>query len=372
MPIKMLSSSILSEAVKQKASDIHFIPIKKGGVVQFRIDERLMEYKFLTHEEYLRIISHFKFTARMDIGEHRKPQSGAMDAMINNESIHLRLSSIPSAFNESLVIRILPQQETLTIGELSLFPHILHQLLILIKRSSGLLLFTGPTGSGKTTILYTLLQHLQHHFKRQVVTLEDPVERKVDSFLQMEINEKAGVTYGEGFKSLLRHDPDVIMIGEIRDKATARIVIRAALTGHLVLSTMHAADCLGCIERLREFGIREAELKQTLMGVVSQRLISVPCPFCGDDCHDICFKSRTFRRAGIYEMLSGNDLDAAINKTIKNAYSVQPFYKSLSYYFNHAFAAGFVTKESYEKWMGGQSDVYEKKVEKSLPRSLSL
>jgi competence protein ComGA len=352
LPIKMLSSSILSEAVKQKASDIHFIPIKKGGVIQFRIDERLLEFKSLTEEEYLRVISHFKYSARMDIGEYRKPQSGAMDAMVNNENIHLRFSSIPSAFNESLVIRILPQQETLSIDELSLFPQTLQHLLLLIKRSSGLLLFTGPTGSGKTTILYTLLQFLQNQYKRQIVTLEDPVERKVDSFLQMEINEKAGVTYGEGFKSLLRHDPDVIMIGEIRDEAAARLVIRASLTGHLVLSTMHAADCLGCIERLREFGIQEAELKQTLMGVVSQRLISIPCPYCGDDCKSFCFKSRSYRRAGLYEILHGKELETALRLQASDSSSA-PIYKSLSYYFNHAFATGFITKESYEKWMGG-------------------
>ncbi|MBY6035515.1 GspE/PulE family protein [Fictibacillus nanhaiensis] len=369
MPIKTLGSSILHEAVTQDASDIHFIPIRKGGVVQFRIDERLLHYKTLSQEEYIRVISHFKYSARMDIGEQRKPQSGAMDTMINNESIHLRLSSIPSAFNESLVIRILPQQETLSISELSLFPHELKKLISLIKRSSGLLLFTGPTGSGKTTILYSLLQHLQKNYKRQVITLEDPVERKVDSFLQMEINEKAGVTYGEGFKSLLRHDPDVIMIGEIRDEATARLVIRASLTGHLVLSTMHASDCLGCIERLREFGIREAELRQTLMGIVSQRLISIPCRFCGDDCHDFCFKSRTFRRAGIYEMLSNQDLEAAIEKT---SIALPSFYKSLSYYFNHAYAAGFITKESYEKWMGGHSGVQDQTLEKSGTGSFSL
>lgn len=369
MPIKSLGRSILHEAAAQNASDIHFIPIKKGGVVQFRIDERLLEYRTLQAEEYVRIISHFKYLARMDIGEHRKPQSGAMDTMINNINLHLRLSAIPSAFNESLVIRILPQQETLSIHELSLFPQVLQKLILLIKRSNGLLLFTGPTGSGKTTMLYSLLQYLQYHYKRQVVTLEDPVERKVDSLLQMEINEKAGVTYGEGFKSLLRHDPDVIMIGEIRDEAAARLVIRASLTGHLVLSTMHAADCMGCIERLREFGIREAELKQTLMGVVSQRLISVPCRYCGDYCDDFCFKSRTFRRAGIYEILSSKDLETAIHT---NGHPVMPFYKNLSYYFNHAFAAGFMTKESYEKWMGGQYHVQEETVEKSRARSFSL
>jgi competence protein ComGA len=367
LPIKILGSSILHDAITQNASDIHFIPIKKGGVVQFRIDERLLEYRSLNFEEYVRVISHFKYSARMDIGEHRKPQSGAMDVLVNNTNVHLRLSSIPSAFNESLVIRILPQQESFSINELTLFPHALQKLIFLIKRSSGLLLFTGPTGSGKTTMLYSLLQYMQQHYKRQVVTLEDPVERKVDTFLQMEINEKAGVSYGDGFKSLLRHDPDVIMIGEILDEAAARLVIRASLTGHLVLSTMHASDCMGCIERLREFGIREAELKQTLMGVVSQRLISLPCRFCGDNCTDLCFKLRTFRRAGIYEILSNHDLEIAY----KENHTGSPFYKSLSYYFNHAFAAGFVTKESYERWMGGGS-VQEEEVEKIFARNFSI
>lgn len=368
MPIKMLGTSILHDAAVQKASDIHLIPIKKGGIVQYRIDDRLIEYKTLSQEEYIRVIAHFKYSARMDIGEQRKPQSGAMDIMIDNVSVHLRLSTIPSAFNESLVIRLLPQQETLSLHELSLFPHVLQKLICLIKRSSGLLLFTGPTGSGKTTILYSLLHHLQKHYKRQVVTLEDPVERKVDSFLQMEINEKAGITYGEGFRSLLRHDPDVIMIGEIRDESTARLVIRASLTGHLVLSTMHASDCMGCIERLREFGIQESELNQTLMGVVSQRLISVPCRFCGDDCYDFCFKSRSYRRTGMYEMLSNHELELALNMTKQ----LKPHYKSLPYYFNHAYAAGFITKESYEKWMGGEIKVEEQRLESGFSRNISL
>lgn len=145
----MLGTSILHDAAVQKASDIHLIPIKKGGIVQYRIDDRLIEYKTLSQEEYIRVIAHFKYSARMDIGEQRKPQSGAMDIMIDNVSVHLRLSTIPSAFNESLVIRLLPQQETLSLHELSLFPHVLQKLICLIKRSSGLLLFTGPTGSGK-------------------------------------------------------------------------------------------------------------------------------------------------------------------------------------------------------------------------------
>jgi competence protein ComGA len=372
LPIKMLSHSILTEAVKQRASDIHFNPLKRGGVVQFRIDDRVMEFRTLTEEEYLRIISHFKYSAKMDIADHRKPQSGAMDTTINNENVHLRLSALPSAYNESLVIRILPQQETLSMNELSLFPHILQELLSLIRRPSGLLLFTGPTGSGKTTILYTLLQLIQQQYKRQVVTLEDPVERKVDTFLQMEINEKAGVTYGEGFKSLLRHDPDVIMIGEIRDEATARLVIRASLTGHLVLSTMHAADCLGCIERLREFGIGAPEIKQTLMGVVSQRLITLVCPFCGNKCHDFCFKARTYRRSGIYEMLHGEDLDAFLLEDTITGKQQPHSYRSLPYYFNQAFAAGFITKDSYERWMGGLSSDSISKMETIIPRSLSL
>jgi competence protein ComGA len=372
LPIKMLVHSILCEAIRQKASDIHFIPLKEGGIVQFRVDERLLEFKTLTQEEYLRIISHFKYSAKMDIGDQRKPQSGAMDAIIDNTSIHFRISALPSAYNESLVIRIHPQQETLSLSELSLFPSTLQQLLFLIKRSSGLILFTGPTGSGKTTILYTLLQYIQQQYKRQVVTLEDPVERKMDAFLQMEINEKAGVTYGEGFKSLLRHDPDVIMIGEIRDDDTARLVVKASLTGHLVLSTMHAADCYGCIERLKEFGICPSDLKQTLMGIVSQRLISVVCPFCGNKCENFCFKAREYRRAGIYEILSGLELEEALEKGNKEKHNFSCSFKSLSYYFNQAYAAGFITEQSYERWMGGQHAEPIPNMEARLSGSLSL
>ncbi|MFC7370412.1 competence type IV pilus ATPase ComGA [Fictibacillus iocasae] len=352
MSIETICRELVDSAMAVKASDIHFIPKKLEGIVQFRVDDRLIEMKKYPYPIFRRMLSHYKFMARMDVGELRRPQSGAMDITSRSQTTHLRLSSIPSAYHESLVIRILPHGQFLSMDELSLFTSQMHTLSRLIKRASGLILFTGPTGSGKTTLLYSMLHHLQHVMNRQIVTLEDPVERKVDTFLQMEINEKAGVTYGEGFKSILRHDPDVIMIGEIRDSHTAELVVNASLSGHLVLSTLHASDCCGALLRLKEFGIGKSELRQTLLGIASQRLVSLVCPFCEGNCSGFCFTRRKHRRSGVYEILSGFELDQCWRAILNNEKMTATSYRRLSYYMKHGHAMGFIQDDSYIRWGG--------------------
>lgn len=306
----------------------------------------------LSYGYFERLISHFKFLSGLDIGEKRRPQNGSMDIMIQQKILHLRLSTLPSAYTESLAIRLLPQEETIDMHHLSLFPESVDQLCNLMVRASGLILFTGPTGSGKTTILYSLLQYIQSQMKRQIVTLEDPVEKKVDSFLQMEINEKAGITYGEGFKSILRHDPDVIMIGEIRDEETAKLVLRASLTGHLVLSTVHARDSVGCLYRLLELGFTYRELEQTLLGVVSQRLVLTKCPYCKEECHPVCFRRRKMKRMGVYEVLAERDLENVLRWMEGASFGDHVKYKTIKHYIQQGIALGFLPESSYEKWIG--------------------
>lgn len=336
------SENLISKALSLNATDVHVIPRIRTSTIQARVDQRLITLEEVPISQSTRLISHFKFLAGMDIGEKRKPQNGSIHHYLpSKENVHLRLSTLPSAYNEALAIRILPQKNFDHYDQLSIFPKPLEKICDLLNQRQGLLLFVGPTGSGKTTLLYSLLQQAQFRSKRQIITLEDPIEKRIDQFLQIEINEPAGVTYLDGFKSILRHDPDVIMIGEIRDESTAHLAIRAALTGHLVLSTLHAKDTIGCIYRLLEFGLKLEELKQTLLGVVSQQLCDLICPFCGVDCTIQCMLRRNNRRMGIYEALLGEDLEKVMVE-IQQKSDHETRFPKLNDYLIRAAALGFV------------------------------
>lgn len=238
--VEQKSRFLLTEALRTGASDVHFIPRKENTLIRYRIDGVLVNQDTISKRLAEKLASHFKFLAGMDIGEKRRPQNGALDFRNDDRYVNLRLSTLPTPFGESLAMRILPQYQNYSLSKLSLFPQMNIQLLSLIDPSDGFILVTGPTGSGKTTLLYSLLHEASNRFDRQIVTFEDPIEIKSDRFVQMEVNEKAGITYAEGFKSILRHDPDVIMIGEIRDAETAQLAVRAAMTGHSVLPKQRA------------------------------------------------------------------------------------------------------------------------------------
>ncbi|WP_372508716.1 competence type IV pilus ATPase ComGA [Pseudalkalibacillus decolorationis] len=355
--VESKSESLLKRAISMGATDLHIVPQRRSSLIQVRINQRLypLEEVPLIYSE--RLISHFKFLAAMDIGEKRKPQNGAIHHYLPvNGNVHLRLSTLPSAYNEALAIRILPQEDNTHYTNLSIFPNVLEQVYSLLLRPQGLLLFAGPTGSGKTTLMYSLLKETQLYKKRQVITLEDPIEKKMDTVLQIEINEPAGVTYLEGFKSILRHDPDVIMIGEIRDEATAQLAIRASLTGHLVLSTLHAKNTIGCLYRLNEFGIHIEDLRQTLLGIVSQRLYELKCPHCGNACSLFCMMRRQQRRMGVYELLNGQLLQNVMNM-IQAKKPITVSFPKLDDYFHRAVAMDYIsapfsdtsTEHGYEK-----------------------
>lgn len=249
--IQQLAERILADATQKGASDIHIIPRGKDTAIKFRLGNKLLQRLVLEISDSERLVSHFKFIASMDIGNKRRPQSGAYAYQYNGNMVGLRISTLPASKSESMVIRILPQQDLSPNFQLSLLPSTSRKLISLMKHAHGLIILTGPTGSGKTTTLYSLLSESSQVINRNVITLEDPIEKLNETVLQIQVNEKAGVSYAAGLKAILRHDPDIIMVGEIRDGETAEIAVRAALTGHLVLSTMHTRDAkepsIGCL-----------------------------------------------------------------------------------------------------------------------------
>ncbi|WLR49769.1 competence type IV pilus ATPase ComGA [Bacillus tianshenii] len=307
--IEKLSLHILESALSSNASDIHFTPSSEKTTVSFRIDGRLYQHSSLGIETTNKLVSHYKFISGMDIGERRRPQSGALMSIVKHERVYLRFSSLPTVHgNEGLVIRLIPQNRQISLKQIALFPNDLKHLLRLLHVPNGLFLITGPTGSGKTTTLYALLKAASEQFHAQILTLEDPVERYDPAFTQVQMNEKAGLTYEAGIMAAMRHDPDVLVIGEIRDAQTAKMAVRAAYTGHLVISTLHTKRAVEAVYRLLELGVPRVDLEQTLVGVAAQELVELQCPFCSEVCSVHCRKLRGGRRAGIFELLMDQSL----------------------------------------------------------------
>ncbi|MFV8826624.1 competence type IV pilus ATPase ComGA [Alkalihalobacterium sp. APHAB7] len=347
--IEHKSTYILNEAARRKASDIHIVPNRVDAYIYLRIHQNLQFFEKISVKVCEKLISHFKFSAAMDIGEKRKPQNGSLEFIFQSRRISLRLSTIPTPFQESLVIRLLPQDETLALEQLPLFPKDSLFLKQLTKKRSGLIIITGPTGSGKTTTLYSMMLAAKQANPINIVTLEDPVEKRTEGLIQLEINDKAGITYEEGLKAILRHDPDIIMVGEIRDQVTAQLAVRSAMTGHLVLTTMHTTDTISAINRLLELDIPKHDIEQTLVGVVTQRLVVRKCPLCGDNCSSYCDKIKNHKITAVYEMLLGSNLINAKYKIFHN----QPFSISIRTLQNQlikAYALGFITQRSLERY----------------------
>ncbi|WP_236939243.1 competence type IV pilus ATPase ComGA [Evansella clarkii] len=345
MEVEKKSKNILHRAASFNASDIHFVPMEKTAVVRFRIDGHLTEMERLPVHMMVKIISHLKFLSGMDVGERRRPQNSSLEILLRNTPYAMRLSTFPSSASETLVIRLFPYYNRQKLQTLAIFPNQAEQLLNTVKSRSGLFILCGPTGSGKTTTLYSLLDSCFYTMNRNIITLEDPVEQKHDNFLQMEINERAGVTYSEGLRSLLRHDPDIIMIGEIRDGETARMAVRAALTGHFVFSTMHSSDTLNAIRRLNDLGISNEELRDTVKAVAAQRLVEIRCPYC-EECTPYCKKYRSRRRGAVFELLQGTLLDDALSGRETEA---RQNIKKLGAVVNKGIALGFIPAQEIEE-----------------------
>ena len=278
-PVKT-ADGIIAQAVKCGASDIHIEPEEDGARVRLRTDGVLYEAAQLTKAVMQAVVSRIKVLAGMDIAEKRLPQDGSIKLELDGHSVDLRISTLPTILGEKAVIRILDRERfALKLDELDFTPQNLELYRSLYGSGNGIVLLTGPTGSGKTTTLYATLTELNSD-ERNIVTVEDPVEYRVAGINQVAVNEKAGLTFASGLRSILRQDPDIMMIGEIRDLDTVQTAIHAALTGHLVLSTLHTNSAAGAVVRLIDMGIEPFLVASALRGVVAQRLVRRICPHC--------------------------------------------------------------------------------------------
>lgn len=279
-PVIKLVNSLLFRAVKEKASDIHIEPFEKDMAVRFRIDGILFDIFKPPKKLQNAIISRLKVMANLNIAEKRLPQDGRIPLKVGGKDIDIRMSTVPAAFGERVVMRLQDRSNViLELEQLGFAQEMLKKLDDLIGRSYGILLVTGPTGSGKSTTLYAALSKLNSP-DVNILTVEDPVEQRIHGIGQVQVNSKIGLTFAAGLKSFLRQDPDIIMVGEIRDLETAELAINASLTGHLVLSTIHANDSAGAFPRLIDLGAEPFLIATSILGIVAQRLLRVLCPHC--------------------------------------------------------------------------------------------
>jgi len=279
-PIVRLLNAILAESLKENASDIHIEPYEKEALVRFRLDGVLRTVLSPSIQIAPLLISRIKVMSKLDIAERRLPQDGRMTVRLGGRNIDLRISTMPSSHGERVVMRLLDKDAgKLQTDDLGMPATTRRELDELVSRPHGIILVTGPTGSGKTTTLYAALQQMDRQ-QRNIMTVEDPVEYDLPGISQTQINLRAGMTFARGLRAILRQDPDVILIGEIRDGETAEIATQASLTGHLVLSTLHTNTAAGAITRLQDLGVDSFLLASTVRGIISQRLMRKLCPHC--------------------------------------------------------------------------------------------
>ncbi len=325
-PIIRLVNVIITQALRRDASDVHIEPYEKEIKVRFRIDGILYEVFSLHKRFQAHIVSRLKVMANLDIAEKRVPQDGRIKIKVADRTVDIRISIIPMAFGERIVMRLLDKSVSLLgLGEMGLSRERLETFENLIRRNSGIILVTGPTGSGKTTTLYAALSSI-NSIEKNIITIEDPIEYELKGVGQIQVNPKTQLTFARGLRSVLRHDPDIIMVGEIRDVETAEIAVQASLTGHLVFSTLHTNDAAGALTRLVDMGVEPFLIASSLVAVMAQRLVRRTCPDCkepfqpdkallselglpedqvfwkGRGC-DSCMQSGYKGRTGIFELL---------------------------------------------------------------------
>ncbi|TFG60044.1 MAG: type II secretion system protein GspE [Deltaproteobacteria bacterium] len=298
-PIIRLVNFIIARAIERGASDIHLEPYEKTLRVRYRIDGLLGDVDSPPKRLQTAILSRVKIMSRLNIAESRLPQDGRIKLRISGKEIDFRVSTVPTLYGESVVIRILDQASVpLNLGTLGFSDESLPAFREMVTAPHGMVLVTGPTGSGKTTTLYVALQEIRTS-ERKVITIEDPVEYQVPGVNQIQVKPQIGLTFASGLRSIVRQDPDVILVGEIRDRETAEIAIHSALTGHMVLSTLHTNDAAGAIARLLEMGVEEYLLPSSLTGVLAQRLVRTICKACSVP-REIsrAFREEIYREAG--------------------------------------------------------------------------
>jgi len=301
--------SLLQKAILYEATDIHLVPMKESYDVLFKKNNKLTKFGTLPQQLANRMISYLKFQSSLDISDKRKPQSGSFHKRMQGVNISFRVSTIPAIYyKESVVIRIQQHDRIVSIDQLCIEKEWADKLRSAASKEQGLILLNGPTGSGKTTTIYSLTAHCVNNLDRHVITLEDPVENNHAHLLQIQVNERSGMSYSTGLKAILRHSPDVIMIGEIRDSETAKIAVQASLTGHLVFTTVHSKDPAGCFYRMMDFGISAEELRQTVVCISSQRLV----------------KTKNGETNAVFEIIEGKMLEELADSITKGERVVYP------------------------------------------------
>ena len=279
-PIKRLVNSLLWQAAKDEASDVHIDPTPRETIVRYRIDGVLQQVTVFPRQVHVTVINRIKVMSRLDIAQKGLPQDGRSMVLIAGRKIDIRVSTVPTVHGEKIVMRLLFQEEKLMqLRQLGLAKYILQPYQNMVNSSGGIILVTGPTGSGKTTTLYASLAEIDNE-ARNIITIEDPVEYKLSGYSQIEVKPKVGLTFANALRSVLRQDPDVIMVGEMRDTETAQIAIQSALTGHLVFSTVHTNSAPATITRLIDMGIEPFLVSSSIIGVLAQRLVRRICPDC--------------------------------------------------------------------------------------------
>jgi type II secretory ATPase GspE/PulE/Tfp pilus assembly ATPase PilB-like protein len=275
-----LVASVIQQAIARRASDIHFEPTEAGMVVRFRVDGLLQHALDVPADARAAVTSRIKILGNMDISEHRLPQDGRIKIRDAHQSVDIRISTMPSLYGEKVVMRLLDlDNAALPLAGTGLNPDNLAALQRLIRRPQGVLFVTGPTGSGKTSTLYACLNDIKSD-TLNIVTIEDPIEYEMTGVTQIGVNDRIGLTFASCLRSVLRQDPDVILVGEVRDLETARIAMQASLTGHLVFATLHTNDAVGAITRLLDMDIPPFLIASSLIGVLGQRLVRLLCPLC--------------------------------------------------------------------------------------------
>jgi general secretion pathway protein E len=314
-PIIRMLNALLTQAARDGASDIHIEPYERHSSVRFRVDGTLREVVQPNRALHAALISRLKIMAELDIAEKRLPQDGRISLRIGTRAVDVRVSTLPSAHGERAVLRLLDKSESkLSLESVGMTGDVLSRFLELITQPHGIILVTGPTGSGKTTTLYAALQRLDAG-SSNIMTVEDPIEYELPGIGQTQVNAKIDLDFAKALRAILRQDPDIIMIGEIRDFETAQIAIQASLTGHLVLATLHTNDAASAVTRLTDMGVEPFLLSSSLLGVLAQRLVRKRCPVChGTGCGE-CGQTGYQGRTGIFELMVAND---AIRAQIHN------------------------------------------------------
>ncbi|MDP3135003.1 MAG: ATPase, T2SS/T4P/T4SS family [Burkholderiaceae bacterium] len=314
-PIIRMLNALLTQAARDGASDIHIEPYERHSSVRFRVDGTLREVVSPNRALHAALISRLKIMADLDIAEKRLPQDGRISLRIGTRAVDVRVSTLPSAHGERAVLRLLDKSGAkLSLESVGMEGETLRRFLALIAQPHGIILVTGPTGSGKTTTLYAALSRLDAG-RSNIMTVEDPIEYELPGVGQTQVNAKIDLGFARALRAILRQDPDVIMIGEIRDYETAQIAIQASLTGHLVLATLHTNDAASAVTRLSDMGVEPFLLSSSLLGVLAQRLVRKLCTACGGAGCAVCGQTGYHGRTGVFELLVTND---AIRAQIHN------------------------------------------------------